>query len=72
MEADLHTPQSIYDKFMTIDQFESNSVLKMQLKGLPHFASGVVIQGFGRGSKELGIPTGKPLNLIIMLITNKS
>ncbi|XP_046397598.1 riboflavin kinase [Ischnura elegans] len=26
-------------------------------KGLPHFASGVVIKGFGRGSKQLGIPT---------------
>lgn len=26
-------------------------------KGLPHFAAGVVVKGFGRGSKELGIPT---------------
>ncbi|XP_034254750.1 riboflavin kinase [Thrips palmi] len=26
-------------------------------KGLPHFASGIVVKGFGRGSKELGIPT---------------
>nr|XP_053636553.1 riboflavin kinase-like [Cherax quadricarinatus] len=26
-------------------------------KGLPHFAAGTVIKGFGRGSKELGIPT---------------
>ncbi|KAJ3649354.1 hypothetical protein Zmor_021118 [Zophobas morio] len=26
-------------------------------KGLPHFAKGEVIKGFGRGSKELGIPT---------------
>ncbi|KAL0269727.1 UNVERIFIED_CONTAM: hypothetical protein PYX00_007362 [Menopon gallinae] len=25
--------------------------------GLPHFAQGTVIKGFGRGSKELGIPT---------------
>lgn len=25
--------------------------------GLPHFSSGVVIKGFGRGSKELGIAT---------------
>jgi riboflavin kinase len=23
----------------------------------PHFASGTVVKGFGRGSKELGIPT---------------
>ncbi|KAJ1525237.1 hypothetical protein ONE63_010062 [Megalurothrips usitatus] len=25
--------------------------------GLPHFAKGTVVKGFGRGSKELGIPT---------------
>lgn len=25
--------------------------------GLPHFAKGKIIKGFGRGSKELGIPT---------------
>ena len=23
----------------------------------PHFASGLVVKGFGRGSKQLGIPT---------------
>lgn len=26
---------------------------------LPYFAVGTVVKGFGRGSKELGIPTGK-------------
>ncbi|KAK7021073.1 hypothetical protein SK128_007726 [Halocaridina rubra] len=26
-------------------------------RGLPHFAVGTVVKGFGRGSKELGIPT---------------
>ncbi|XP_067140871.1 riboflavin kinase [Centruroides vittatus] len=26
-------------------------------KSLPFFASGIVVKGFGRGSKELGIPT---------------
>ena len=25
----------------------------------PHFAYGEVVKGFGRGSKELGIPTGE-------------
>lgn len=25
--------------------------------GLPHFASGEIVKGFGRGSKQLGIPT---------------
>ena len=25
---------------------------------LPHFCSGKVVKGFGRGSKDLGIPTG--------------
>lgn len=29
----------------------------MPCKGLPHFAFGEVIKGFGRGSKQLGIPT---------------
>jgi hypothetical protein len=29
-------------------------------RALPHFASGSVVKGFGRGSKELGIPTGIP------------
>jgi len=27
------------------------------IEGLPHFASGPIIKGFNRGSKELGIPT---------------
>jgi FAD synthase len=27
--------------------------------GLPSFLVGTVVQGFGRGSKQLGIPTGK-------------
>ena len=26
---------------------------------LPYYAKGSVVKGFGRGSKELGIPTGK-------------
>lgn len=29
----------------------------MATSPFPHFAKGVVIKGFGRGSKELGIPT---------------
>jgi hypothetical protein len=29
------------------------------MKGLPFFASGKIIKGFGRGSADLGIPTGK-------------
>lgn len=34
-------------------------VTTMQLgKGLPHFAAGRIVKGFGRGSKDLGIPTG--------------
>lgn len=27
-------------------------------KSLPYFVSGEVVAGFGRGSKQLGIPTG--------------
>jgi len=28
------------------------------MTGLPYFAVGKVVKGFGRGSKDLGIPTG--------------
>jgi FAD synthase len=28
------------------------------MKGLPYFTLGKVVKGFGRGSKDLGIPTG--------------
>ena len=27
-------------------------------ESLPYFTAGEVVKGFGRGSKELGIPTG--------------
>ena len=31
----------------------------------PHFATGLVVKGFGRGSKELGIPTANyPENVV--------
>ncbi len=30
----------------------------MSKQSLPHYAAGVIVKGFGRGSKELGIPTG--------------
>lgn len=29
-----------------------------QTKDLPFYATGLVVEGFGRGSKDLGIPTG--------------
>jgi len=29
------------------------------LKHLPIYACGEIVRGFGRGSKELGIPTGE-------------
>lgn len=30
---------------------------------LPFFAQGEIVKGFGRGSKELGFPTGKTTDL---------
>jgi FAD synthase len=33
--------------------------IEKMIKGLPHFARGTVVKGFGRGSKDLGIPTGQ-------------
>ena len=35
---------------------QSNSLSKVNMK-FPYFASGEVVKGFGRGSRELGIPT---------------
>ena len=39
---------------------------------LPFFQTGKVVKGFGRGSKEIGIPTGEFFSslYIIVLITN--
>jgi hypothetical protein len=31
-----------------------------KVEGMPFFLKGKVIKGFGRGSKQLGIPTGTP------------
>jgi riboflavin kinase len=31
----------------------------------PHYASGTVVKGFGRGSKELGIPTANFPNEVV-------
>lgn len=33
-------------------------VKQTEENGLPFYASGLVVKGFGRGSKDLGIPTG--------------
>ncbi|XP_039606620.1 riboflavin kinase isoform X2 [Polypterus senegalus] len=32
-------------------------MFKVTMKSLPYFCRGAVVRGFGRGSKELGIPT---------------
>lgn len=29
------------------------------MNGLPYFCTGPIVKGFGRGSKELGCPTGE-------------
>merc|ERR1711872_147458 len=34
-----------------------SAAMSVVRRGLPHFATGTVVKGFGRGSKELGIPT---------------
>lgn len=39
-----------------MDKFEE--ITNKMTKHLPHFALGSIVKGFGRGSKELGIPTG--------------
>lgn len=38
---------------------------KMSRPGLPHFAKGTVVKGFGRGSKDLGCPTANfPVDVV--------
>lgn len=34
-------------------------LLAATMRHLPYFCRGEVVKGFGRGSKELGIPTGE-------------
>jgi len=36
---------------------DQNELAKTARMALPFFASGTVVHGFGRGSKELGVPT---------------
>jgi FAD synthase len=40
----------------SVGSIEEQSELRSQMV-FPHFASGTVVKGFGRGSKQLGIPT---------------
>lgn len=43
----------------------------MCTKNLLYFLSGSVVRGFGRGSKVLGIPTGKIKHLNFSLINSE-
>lgn len=38
---------------------EEPAAVSPSMKHLPYFCRGEVVRGFGRGSKELGIPTGR-------------
>uniref|UniRef100_A0A1I8P4B1 Riboflavin kinase n=1 Tax=Stomoxys calcitrans TaxID=35570 RepID=A0A1I8P4B1_STOCA len=43
----------------------STELLKKMLNNLPFFACGKIVSGFGRGSKDLGIPTANyPLEVV--------
>ena len=43
-----------------MSQLTNSESVDMSNSGLPYFVTGEVVKGFGRGSKELGIPTGEP------------
>jgi len=43
--------------FSTVKKMDQNELAKTARMALPFFASGTVVHGFGRGSKELGVPT---------------
>ena len=38
----------------------------------PYFSRGEVVKGFGRGSKELGIPTGMTNRLTLFFFSDRS
>lgn len=40
------------------------------MKSLPYFCRGEVVRGFGRGSKELGIPTGELTGGVTKVLNN--
>lgn len=42
-----------------VARIESSAQAAALMKHLPYFCRGEVVRGFGRGSKELGIPTGE-------------
>ncbi|XP_029199635.2 riboflavin kinase-like isoform X2 [Acropora millepora] len=53
------------------NHFRSSALLKTEMRSdllascLPHFSRGEVVKGFGRGSKELGIPTANfPVSVV--------
>ena len=47
--------QQIQGIKMSIDNNNGSTTVS---DSIPYFANGEVVKGFGRGSKELGIPTG--------------
>ncbi|XP_008195627.2 riboflavin kinase [Tribolium castaneum] len=49
--------QRIKNVSQTLRKLQPQRRTQMTNRGLPHFAQGKVVKGFGRGSKELGIPT---------------
>lgn len=66
LRSTVHTPPGRSRLFRCIENhFRLSALLKTEMRSdllascLPHFSCGEVVKGFGRGSKELGIPTGK-------------
>lgn len=46
-------------KILIRNSSNQKSITNKMLNRLPFFTSGEIVHGFGRGSRELGIPTGK-------------
>ena len=66
LRSTVHTPPGRSRLSRCIENhFRLSALLKTEMRSdllascLPHFSCGEVVKGFGRGSKELGIPTGK-------------
>lgn len=50
-----------HETLINVHSYRFDAILRyiMCTKNLSYFLSGSVVRGFGRGSKALGIPTGK-------------
>jgi hypothetical protein len=52
-------PTSLLKMSQSANIIKQNGVCHQAKDKYPYFTKGIIVKGFGRGSKELGIPTGE-------------